>query len=185
MINPIKNRFLTSVICFTLLLLSISILIIGPSVLEIRLINSQVYEERERLEKLYTKGQIKREIQKKFESIKNEVDFLDKIILKENKELEYITAVENIAEKNGIKISMTTSPKSKTQNQDFSELEFVFTINGTWQQIIKWLSDIESLPYYTNIKDSTFMVSSKGEKDSGQRQMAASIKASTYWLIAK
>lgn len=182
--NLIKNRFLVSASSFLLLLIAVIILIVIPSISEIRLIKNQVNEERERLEKLYTKGQIRRYVQKNFENIKNDAEFLDNVILKENQELEYITSIESLAEKNNISITMTTGEPQKKSEQSFSELEFIFSVSGSWKNIIKWIEDVELLPYYTNM--SEISITTNNQQEQNNRRVAnATIKATTYWLISE
>jgi len=166
---------------FLLLLVAVIILIVVPSISEIRLINIQVNEERERLEKLYIKGQIRKQVQSNFENIKEDAKFLENIILKESHELEYITAVENAAEKNGISITMSTGEAKIKPEQDFSELEFTFSTTGDWEDILRWIGDIESLPYYTNISEISVTAREEG-KETKLRTANALIKAKTYWL---
>ena len=62
----LKNRFQISAGVFIILLAAISILIVWPALREIQLIKTQVYEERVRLEKLYVRGQLQKQVRANF-----------------------------------------------------------------------------------------------------------------------
>jgi len=176
----LKNRFIISAASFVLIFAALLILVIIPSFKEIRLINAQVYEERVRLEKLYTQGQLKREAQKNYNLVKEKIDAIDGIMLSEGQELEYITIVENTAEDIGLSMGLSIGENKRFPEQRFSELAFTFTLTGEWENIVKWVDKIESLPYYTNIKSSSISIH---EDEGTKRTATAAIEATTYWLI--
>jgi hypothetical protein len=178
----LKNRFMISTIAFTLLLVSLIALIIIPAFREIKLINEQVLEERLKLETLYTKGQVQKTVQKNYASIEDDIGFLSAILLKENQELEYITALEALAEAIGIEIKMDIGKSKPISEQRFSELEFTFTLNGSWQELMLWMDAVEALPYYTNISEFNVAVREK-EGSSNNRTATITIGATTYWLL--
>ena len=182
MTSFLKNRFIISVIAFFLLLIALIVLIIIPSIKEIKIINQQVYEERVRLEKLYAKGQLKNKVQKDYNSIKENLVFLDSVIMKEGQELEYITAIENIADKAGIDINISIGATKITPQQKFSELEFTITLAGEWKNILLWIDNVEKMPIYTNIKEMTIAVHQNKELEK-ERTATATIRANTFWLM--
>jgi len=177
----LKNRFMISTIAFALLLVALVALIIFPSYREIKIINEQVMEERVRLEKLYTQGQLQKLVQQNYESIKHEVRFLDELALKENEELAYITAAERAAEEAGVLLNLTIGDSKRVPNQRFSELEFTFTIRGDFRALVRFIERLESLPYYTNIAEITTSV--RGGESGSDRHATMTIKATTYWQI--
>jgi len=171
-----------STIAFALLLVALIVLVIVPSFLEIRLINQQVLEERTRLEALYTRGQVLKTVQQNYNTIKDDATFLNSIILKENQELSYITAIEGIASNLGVTLEITVSNPKRTPETRFSELGFTLALVGEWEQLARFLDHIEALPYYTNINEMTVAVRSD-EKNKTSRTANITIAAITYWLI--
>ena len=178
----LKNRFMVSTIAFGLLLAALVILVVVPSFKKIRLINEQVLEERIRLKKLYTKGQVQKTVQQNFASIKNEVQFLDEMLLKENQELDFITQIEHVAENSGIEIDMSIGKTKRIPEQRFSELEVNYTVNGSWEQFMEWISGIESLPTYTNIHEINVAIHTDDSNEL-ERNAIIGIEANTFWLI--
>ena len=169
---------MVSTIAFTLMLVAIVVLLIIPSFKKIRSINEQVLEERKRLELLYTRGQV----QKTYGNVKEDAEFLNNILLKENQELQYITAIEELASLAGIEITMNIGDAKRIPEQRISELEFSFLISGTWEQILGWIEMVETLPHYTNINEMNVAIHSK-ENNPYDRTATVSIGATTYWLI--
>jgi len=182
MFNFLKNRYTISSIAFGLILVALIVLLVIPAVKEISVINAQVYEERARLEMLYTKGQVKKEVHKKYSSIEANAGFLDNIFEQESHELEYISKIEQIAEANNISIAMATGARKRTPQQRFSELEFTFTLTGDWENILSWIEKVENMPVYTNMREIT--VSTHADKNNENiRQATAVISAATYWNL--
>ncbi|MBI2050725.1 MAG: type 4a pilus biogenesis protein PilO [Parcubacteria group bacterium] len=177
----LKNRFMISTIAFALLLVALAALIIFPSYREIKVINQQVLEERMRLEKLYTQGQLQKAVQQNYESIKQEIGFLDEVMLAEREELAYITAVERVAEEAGVELDLAIGDAKRVPDQRFSELGFTLTARGDWEQLVRFVGRLESLPYYTNISEMT--TSARENEPGASRHAAMTIGAATYWRI--
>lgn len=177
----LKNRFLISTIAFALLLVALVILIIIPSYQEIRVINEQVMEERLRLEKLYTQGQLQKTVQQNYESIKHDIAFLDEVMLAEREELSYITAVERAASETGVELDLAIGESTRAPETRFSELSFTLQAQGDWEQLERFVSRLESLPYYTNISEMTASV--RDGEPGKLRHAAMTLRAATYWKI--
>lgn len=177
----LKNRFMISTIAFGLLFISLVVLIIIPSYREIRVINEQVLEERLRLEKLYTQGQLQKVAQQNYEQIKNKVGFLDALMLPEREELAYITAVESVAQAAGVRLALAIGDAKRVPDQRFSELSFTLTAEGDWEALVRFVERLEALPYYTNISEMATSV--RAGESGGPRHATMTIGATTYWRI--
>lgn len=176
-----KNRFQISAAIFIVLLAAVSVLIVWPSLQEIRLINRQVYEERVRLEKLYVRGQLQKKVRANYAKIEGETRFLDDILLKENQELQYITALESAANANNVELKINIGESKRLPNQLFSALGISFELTGSYPDILAWIAALETMPYYTNINETAIAV--HPPKDGGQAAATANINAETYWLL--
>ena len=176
-----KNRFQISAAIFVILLAAISVLIIWPSLAEIRLIKTQVFDERVRLEKLYVRGQLQKKVRDNYGKIKDQTQFLDGILLKENQELPYITAVENAANANNIALKINIGASKRLPNQLFSVLEVNFELTGSYPDIMRWIAAVETMPYYTNINEAVVAV--RPPLAGAGAAATANISAETYWLL--
>ena len=176
-----KNRFEISAGIFIILLAAVSVLIVWPSLSEIRLINKQVYEERVRLEKLYVLGQLQKKVRANYAKIENQTHFLDDILLKENQELQYITALENAANIHNVELKINIGESKRMPNQVFSILAVSFELNGGYPNILAWIAALETIPYYTNFNEASVAVHPPKEGQSASATVNAS--AETYWLL--
>lgn len=176
-----KNRFQISAGIFIILLAAVSVLIVWPALAEIRLIKNQVFEERLRLEKLYLRGQLQKKVRANYAKIEDQTIFLDNILLKENQELQYITALENAANEHGVALKINIGESKRLPNQLFSVLAVSFEVKGSYPNIMRWLASLESMPYYTNINETALAVHPPKEGEAAST--TANISAETYWLL--
>lgn len=177
-----KNHLLVSSGIFLFLLFLVVLFLVIPALAEIRLINRQVYEERVRLEKLYVRGQLQKKVRETFNGVKDDLKFLDNILLKENQELNYITALEQAARATDVNLKISIGASKRVPDQPFSTLRLNFEVAGAWTNIMRWLDQIETLPYYTNIREMAVAVRDNKEP-AGSRAATVMIGADTYWLI--
>ncbi len=182
MVIRVKNRFFVSSIAFILLLLSLLLLIDIPALREIRLIAQQVDEERVRLEKLYVRGQLQKNVQNNLNKIRETVGFLDKTMLPEGQELQYITTLEQLASDANIDLTIAIGESTRLPQQTYSLLDFTFELAGTWEDMMYWIQNIETLDYYTNIEAITIAVR-EDEKNNNIRAGKLTLSAETYWII--
>lgn len=178
----LKNRFLISTIAFFLLFAALLAVVVYPAFQEIRIINEQVHQERVRLEQLYVAGQLRKTVQSNFNKIKGDIGFLSNMMLSENQELDYIAAVEQLADRANLDLSIRIGENKIEAKQRFSSLRFTFDVYGDWEDILVWIDSIESLPYYTNMQEMTVAVHGAGE-EKNTRTANMTISADTYWLI--
>ena len=179
----LKSHFLVAAIIFGLLLAAVTVLIILPSFREIRLIRQQVLDERVRLEKLYLKGQLQRKVRENYERIQPRTAWLDNILLKENQELQYITALENLAERVGLRLKITVGESERLPSAPLSRLQFVLALEGRWPQIVRFLANVEDLPYYTHVLEITAAKQATIGEETAGSQTAATVTLATFWLI--
>lgn len=177
----LKSHFLIASAVFTLLLAGLVFLVILPSVGEIRRIRKQIYEERVRLEKLYVRGQLQKKVRENYNRIKESSAWLDNILLKENQELQYITALESAADKAGVGLKITVGEQARLSDFPLSALGFTFNLEGAWPRIVAFLSALENMPYYTNVSEMT-AVRRQTEGDEQAAVVAATITVQTFWL---
>lgn len=179
----LKSRFFVSALIFAVLALAIAVLVAWPALREIRLINRQVYEERVRLEKLYVKGQLQKKVRENYARVEGRTGFLDEILLKENNELPYITAVEQAASDARVELKMNVGERKRQPNQLLSSLGFNLEVLGSWENVSRFLETLEKMPFYSNIQESAFAVHKA--KDNPGRAVSASLAIDTFWLLAE
>ena len=177
----LKNRFIISTIAFLLLMAALIVLIIYPAMREILTINHQVMDERERLERLYVRGQLLKNVRSDLLKIQNNVGFLDEIMLKENQELQYIAALEQLADELALELEITVGDTTVRPQQPYSELAFTFQLTGYWPDMLAWMQRVEALPYYTNVNGIT--ITARRDEQSENQLATVALSVETYWLF--
>lgn len=180
----LKSHFLIASAVFGLLLAALVFTVIIPSIAEIRQIRQQVYEERVRLEKLFVRGQLQKKVRENYNRIKETAGWLDNILLKENQELQYITALESAADKIGLELKIVVDEQSRLSGQPLSVLGFTFNLSGSWPKIVSFLAALENMPYYTNVLEvvaARRQISGQSGEQSAA-PAAATVTAQTFWL---
>src|SRR3989338_1571202 len=147
----LKNKIIASSAGFIAIILCLAYYIVIPTIQEIKAMGNNIEEQREDLEKKYIKGQSLRQLMENFEKIDPKLTYLDKIFANQNRELEFITSLENEANKNQIRQKITLSSPQKTTNQKFTKIKVRLTTEGEFVKQLKYLRDLESLSYYINI----------------------------------
>lgn len=132
-----------------LVLLIVGFFAVWPAISEIRLINEQILTERKALEKKYKQGQSLRQATEEYLKIKDDFSEILKAFVIKNEELEFITKIESLADKHQIEQGIKISPEIE-YNKDFEKLPLSLTLHGSYQNLLQYLNELESLSYYTN-----------------------------------
>lgn len=191
----LKNKITASLAGFLIIILSLIYFIVLPTVKEIKAMSSAIEAQREDLEKKYIKGQSLRQLTENLKEIEPKLELLDQIFINKNRELEFITSLENKADNNQINQKINLSPPQATKSQGFQKIGLQLSAAGKFIKQLRYLMDLESLNYYINIKSLELSSSGSGQtapniKHSGQGTLAAenesnninlSVVADTYW----
>ncbi|MBI4779234.1 hypothetical protein HY797_02165 [Candidatus Falkowbacteria bacterium] len=188
----LKNKITASLIGFLLVILFLICFIVVPTIKEIKAMGSAIEAQREDLEKKYIKGQSLRRLTEDLSKIEPKLQLLDQIFINKNRELEFITSLENEANKNQISQKINLSAPEKAENQNFQKTNLQLFTKGGFSKQLQYLLDIENLSYYINVKLLELSLTADGEKNKTDGQDAAApsgetnnlnmyIGADTYW----
>ncbi len=128
-------------------------------------------------------------LSKKIEEIEPQLNKLEQIFINKNRELEFITALEGIAQNNNISQNLQLNPASEDADKLYKKIPLTLKCQGEFKHIINYLTDLEALQYYVTINYLAFssQKSSKSAQASGNNTAANNpivtmqIKADTYW----
>lgn len=164
----IKRKFLIYLIIFIAAYAAIIIFIIIPTINDIRDISRSIYNERVDLERKYLRGQLLKKTIKDFEKIKPQEEKLSSIFVKTGQELELITLLEDIANKNQVdlKINLKTTQKQ----QKIPSLTLEIKIEGNYLNTLSYLNDLERLNYYFNVEN--LQISTYGQESTGSVKLS-------------
>ena len=148
----VKRKIIISALVVVILIGAIVYTIIIPTVNDIKEISNSVYLERVDLEKKYLRGQLLRKTIEDFEKIQPEKDKFSSIFVVKGEELEFITALETLANRNNltqdIKLQAT---RENVLKGGAGALPLQILTRGGFINTMQYLRDIERLNYYFNV----------------------------------
>ncbi|MBU0722272.1 hypothetical protein KKA93_02340 [Patescibacteria group bacterium] len=188
----LKNKITASMVGFFVIILSLVYFIIIPTIREIKDISGAIEAQREDLEKKYIKSQKIRQLAQNLKEIKPKLELLDQIFINKNRELEFITSLENEANKNQISQKINLSAPQQVENKNFQKTNLQLLTKGGFIKQLRYLMNLENLSYYINVKLLELFPASDNEqaKADSQRVLPAHIEtnqlnmlinADTFW----
>ncbi|OGF23886.1 hypothetical protein A3H66_01245 [Candidatus Falkowbacteria bacterium RIFCSPLOWO2_02_FULL_45_21] len=148
----LKNKIIVNLVGFTLILFSLIYSVVIPSARDIRAMSKDIEEQRIDLEEKYLKGQSLRQLRENLKQIQPKLDLFDKIFINKNRELEFITTLENEANKAQVSQRINLSAPRAAENQEFQKNNLQLYAQGGFIRQLTYLLNLESLSYYVNVK---------------------------------
>lgn len=148
----LKNKITISLVGWLAIILSLVYFIVIPTVKEIKVINNAIEAERQDLEKKYVKGQSLKQLTENLNKIEPKLKLLDQIFINKNRELEFITSLENEANKSQVSQKINLSAPQPEANQNFQKTGLQLFTKGGFLKQLKYLLALERLSYYINVK---------------------------------
>jgi Tfp pilus assembly protein PilO len=150
-----------------------------------------IEDQRIDLEKKYIKGYTLKQLTENLKKIEPKLNQLDRIFINKNQELEFITTLENEADRAGVNQKINLASPQSAVNQKFQKNGLQLSSQGGFNQQLKYLMNLEALSYYININlieltpangPATAAVSSQPNSPSDQTsRINMLINADTYW----
>ncbi len=147
----LKNKIIASFACFLAAISVLACLIVVPTIKEIKSMGESIEAQREDLERKYIKGQSLRKLTDNLSEIEPRLKSLDQIFINKNRELEFITGLENEASKNGVSQKINLSAPEKIENQNFQKTKIQLFTKGSFIKQLQYLLSLEHLNYYINV----------------------------------
>lgn len=183
-----KNKIIAILACFLSVVFVLVYSIIVPTVRQIKEMRKNIEAQREDLEKKYIKGQSLRQLTENLIKIEPELKLLDQIFINQNRELEFITSIENQASKNRVSQKINLSEPQKYENWNFQKAGLQIYAKAGFIDLVKYLNGIEHLNYYINVQTLELFPASEEQPKIGAKQSPSGIKnlnmyieADTYW----
>lgn len=188
----LKNKIVAALVAFGLILFALIYFIVIPTIKDIKTMSQEIEEQRIDLEKKYIKGNSLKQLAENLKKIEPKLSSLDQIFISKNRELEFITTVENEANKNRVGQKINLSSPKATENLEFQKNNLQLFTKGEFNKQLKYLLSLESLGYYINVKSIELTPTASADKaeTGGQEPSAAAgpttnlnmfINADTYW----
>jgi len=187
----LKNKIALSSAGFILIIFSLLYFIVMPTVADIKTMGEEIENQRIDLERKYVKSQSLRKLAENLKNIEPNLELLNQIFINKNRELEFITTLENEANLNQISQKINLNPPTAAENQDFQKAGLQLLTKGNFAGLFKYLADLESLNYYINVKILEMSSASEkaaggtgqtdGSRPIGGKNINLFIDADTYW----
>lgn len=184
----LKNKITASLIGFALLIFSLVYFIVVPTIKDIEGMGKKIEEQRVDLEKKYIKGNSLRRLTENLKTIEPKLSLLDQIFINKNRELEFITTIENEANRSRVNQKINLSSPKATENQEFQKNSLQLFTNGGFNEQLQYLINLETLSYYVNVKSleltpaaDEVKIEVDGQKPAAGKTLNMFINADTYW----
>lgn len=168
-------------------------LIVIPAGHDIIALRNDIQIEREKLEESYAKGLSLRKTKEQLANIQQDVNQINRSILKPGQELFLITALEDIANRKNLEqnISMDDLPSGITK---MTALPLQVKLTGRFSDILFYVAEVEQLDFYVNWSSITFKTrdsrrstvptSSRAPEDGTPEEeniISVILEGETYW----
>lgn len=188
----LKNKIIATLTGFVLIIFCLIFFIVIPTMRDIKTMGGTIEEQMMDLEKKYIKGNSLRQLTENLKKIEPKLDLLDQIFINKNRELEFITTLENEANNNRVAQKINLNSPDTAEKQEFQKNSLQLLAQGDFNKLLKYLMDLESLSYYINIKLLEITPITDSGKTAVNNQAAAAtgngtgnlnmlIDANTYW----
>lgn len=178
------------IVGFVLIIFGLIYFIVVPTIEDIQTMSQKIEEQMVDLEKKYIKGSSLRQLTENLKKIEPKLSSLDQIFINKNRELEFITTIENEANNSQVSQKINLSSPKNIENQELQKNNLQLSTNGNFNNQLKYLINLESLSYYINVKSLELTPAAGNEKTTNQDQTETAgksgvinmlIDADTYW----
>lgn len=160
-----KNKFIIFIIVILAVLAAMIAFIICPAVKEITQVNREIKKEKNNLEKKLALGFNLKQIKQDLDEIQGSIEELDKIFIQQGQELKFVTELENLASRRQLSLNLNPDFESQPANNGIKPVPLQISITGSYPQILRFMQDLEALPYYYNLE--LIIASAKTAKEGG------------------
>lgn len=189
-----KQKNYLSLASFTLLAWLIYYFVILGAMTEVKRLRGDIISEKIKIEKNIAREKNMSELSDVVKKIEPQMEKFSQIFINYNRELEFITQLENIAAKNNVKpsLNLLSAEKDSEKTDNFySKVPISIEASGNFDDLINYIIELESLKYYININklDISSISSSRSQLLSSPdlpgaqtgNNYTVSMSATTYW----
>lgn len=142
----------------------IAVFLLMPTLREIGRLSDKIIQAHSELEAQYLNRKNLLSSAEKVKTIRETTRPLAGQFLQPERELDFITAVEEIAAKNGVEERMILSDNDDSKASKELKVGFDITLNGPWRSVLQTMVEIERMPNLL-IFDTAVIRPGKGETD--------------------
>jgi len=179
-----KQKIYVIVLTFIIFIVLMTYLIIIPSLKKIKKTRVDILNQKIELKQSMDQSKNLNQLKEKINNIEPELKKLDKIFINKNRELDFITSLEAIAEQYNIEQNINLNP-GKNEEKGYKSSPITINLEGNYLDILQYLRTIESSQYYININSINLGLSSSNNnsqlKNNEDIKVSMIIGADIYW----
>lgn len=154
--NKVKNKIFLSLML--LVLLSAAFLYLGHKYLvkEVETLSSELINTKKELNRFEVRNDGLLESRREYNNIKSEIENISKIIVAEDRIVDFIERVEKVAENDGVRLRISSNNKAEKKQSEqsyISQKSFDLTAGGDFNSIMHFLYSLENFDYYINVEN--------------------------------
>jgi len=175
---------LTSVI-----IASLAILVIYPALREIKTTAAEIIKLKDQLKQRQAPEYALKDILASYRQHEVKLGSLNRAVMNKSRELEFITALEDIAARYGLQQKIVIGNYQALPNNAFSQMPLQLQLTGNFKDELRYLQGLERLPFYVNVKQISLNSIAAPPMPSNADAVAATaenlvnlvITADTFW----
>ncbi len=180
----LKKKIIISLFALLIFLATVFYFIIMPAINDINQLADNIGNQRADVEKKYQQGLSFKKLYNNLKEIESQLKKIDQVFISKNRELEFITTIEDIAAKNQLRQKINLKPEHADE-KIFQKNILLLITEGEFKKQIQYLHDLETLSYYINIRNIELSASEKiislDRPNDNEIMTSMSIAADTYW----
>ena len=175
------QKIITTLIIFVLICLFLYFIIFLPTIEDIISLRKDIVFQKIDMEKKMSQNKNMTKLSEKLKIIEPELDILDSVFINKNRELEFITSLEGIANNFNLDQTLNLSFDRSTSEQGYKKIPISISINGTIENAVNYLVELESLNYHININNIEINQRNNLSPNDTNTIINLTFNAYTYW----
>lgn len=190
--NNTKSLLIKNIIIYLIIILCIFYFFILPTASDIKDIRDNIIEKKIDKEKIINREKNISILSNKLKKIEPKIEKINNIFINQSRRREFIGTLEEVAIKSNVNNPIITPLDNQKEQGAYQEIPLTISAEGTYDNIIHYLLELEKMNYYINIQSLEIISSSKNinsQKSSlipgidkiKQNTITIKILANTYW----
>lgn len=183
-----RNKIIAITALFVVFSVALFFFVVKPVIADITGLKEKIISQKVELETKIAREKNAKTLNEKLSKAEPLLAEFDRIFVSRERDLEFITSLEDIAQKNGITQSINLNLSSATDQQTYKNIPLELTATGNFTALMNYLADLENTSYYINVTFLELSGASPSSASSGRKEYAPGegnitmkILAGTYW----
>lgn len=173
-----KRKSLILIIVYLVLTTVVFYFLVNPAIEDVKSLRLEILSKKIDIEKNINKEINKSELGAKLRKIEADIEKFNKIFINKDRDLEFITTLEGIADENNISQYISINTSTYNNENAYNIIPITLNATGNFENSMEYLKKLETSMYYIKI---TSLSLEKLEAADSQSKVKLNIGADTYW----